>query len=119
MSGMMFGAILGGVLGVLFAPAPGEKTRKKLKEVGEDLSEKGHKALDEAKEVVEEVKVATTPLIEELEKNVAPVLKKAKAQGKDVQIEVLEKVEQLVDEVGDTADDAGKNMRKFFKGVKK
>ena len=119
MSGVMFGTILGGIIGVLFAPAPGEKTRKKLKEVSEDLSEKGNKVLDEAKEVVEDVKVAASPLVAELEKNMAPVLKKAKAQGKDVQFQVLEKVEQLVDEAEDVAEDAGKNMKKFFRGVKK
>jgi gas vesicle protein len=119
MSGVMFGTLLGGIVGLLFAPAPGTKTRKKLKEVSEDLSEKGNKALEEAKEVVEDVKTAAAPLVEELEKNMAPVLKKAKAQGKDVQFQVLEKVEQLVDEVEDTAEDAGKSMKKFFKGVKK
>lgn len=119
MSGAVLGALLGATLGVLFAPAPGEKTRKKLKEVGEDLSVRGQEALEKAEVLVEDVKLAAAPLMDELEKNVAPVLKKAKESGKDVQFQVLERIEQLVDEAEDVADDAAKKAKKMFKNVKK
>lgn len=36
--GAFFGALIGTVLGILYAPLPGEKSRKKLKEVSEDLA---------------------------------------------------------------------------------
>jgi gas vesicle protein len=36
LEGLLLGAVLGGVLGVLFAPQSGEKTRQWLKEVKED-----------------------------------------------------------------------------------
>lgn len=119
MSGAMFGALFGAVLGVLFAPAPGEKTRKKLKEVGEDLTEKGQKALSEVSEIAKDVKVVAEPLVEEVEKTIAPALKKARASGKDVQFQVLEKIEQLVDEAGDMTEDIEKGAKKFFKGTKR
>lgn len=118
-SGLVFGAIVGATLGVLFAPQEGEKTRKKLKEVSGDLSEKGKKLANEAELLIEDAKIVAAPLIKELEKNVAPLLKKAQASGKEVQIEVLEKIEQLVDEVEDAAEGVGKRTKKMFKGVKK
>ncbi|MBT6401056.1 YtxH domain-containing protein [candidate division WWE3 bacterium] len=119
MSGAVLGALVGAALGVLFAPAPGEKTRKKLKDVSEDLSVKGHEVLEKAEVIVDEVKMAAAPLMDELEKNMAPVLKKAKASGKDVQFQVLEKIEQLVDEAEDVADDASKRAKQMFKNTKK
>ena len=98
MSGVMWGAIIGGVLGVLYAPEKGEETRKKLKEVADDVNEKGKFVAEEAKVIAEEVKAVSQPLIAELEKNVKPVLEKAQKSGKEVQVEVMEKIEQLVSE---------------------
>ena len=69
MSGALIGALVGTALGVLFAPDTGEKTRKKLKVVGDDLSVKGKVTLDKVEGIAEEVRVAAAPLIEEIERN--------------------------------------------------
>ncbi len=98
-NGLVLGALAGAVLGLLYAPVPGEKTRKKVKKATEALSEKGQEVWEEASEWVDEAKTTAGPLIKELEKNLAPVLKKARASGKDVQFQVLETIERLVEEV--------------------
>ena len=117
--GAIFGAVIGGILGILYAPDRGEETRKKLKVVADDLTVKGKIVIDEAQDITEDVKEATAPLLAELERNIRPVLKKAKDSGKDVQFEVLEKIEQIVDEVEDGADGITKKAKKMFKGIKK
>lgn len=48
----IFGAVVGGILGLLFAPAPGEETRKKLRQMH-----------DENEELIENTKVKTESLI--------------------------------------------------------
>lgn len=114
MSGVMWGALIGAALGVLYAPEPGEKTRKKLQKVSEDVKEKGQKLYAESKDLAEDVKVAAQPLLEELEKTVGPVLEKAKGSGKEVQLEVMEKIEQLVEDASDS-----QTVRKYFKNSNK
>src|SRR3972149_586047 len=44
--GAFLGALVGAVLGVLFAPESGEKTRKKLKDKSGELVEKGLEAVE-------------------------------------------------------------------------
>ena len=43
--GLITGAIIGFVLGILFAPAPGSETRKILGEKGKELLQKGKELL--------------------------------------------------------------------------
>jgi len=52
----IFGTILGGILGILFAPKPGKETRAELKEKAEDIKEKAGEVKEEVKETVEEMK---------------------------------------------------------------
>ena len=58
------GAIVGGVLGILFAPKSGKETRKELKEKLDDLIEKA-KDIDVA-EVKEKLVAKTQEIIEDL-----------------------------------------------------
>ncbi len=113
MSGLVWGALIGAALGVLYAPDSGDKTRKKLQKVSEDVKEKGQKLYDDAQVLAEDVKVAAKPLLEELERTVAPVLEKAMDSGKEVQQEVMEKIEQLVEDASDS-----KTVKKYFKNLK-
>lgn len=58
------GALVGGALGVLFAPKSGKETRKELKEKAEELIEKA-KELD-MKEVKDKIVDKTNEIIEEI-----------------------------------------------------
>lgn len=68
----VLGGIIGAALGIMFAPASGKETRKKLKDIGEDLEEKiedlGAEVKTKTKNIVHEGKekiVATAERFEE------------------------------------------------------
>ncbi len=50
----LLGATVGIILGVLFAPAEGKETRKKLAKYIEELEKKGEDLLDESKKFIED-----------------------------------------------------------------
>lgn len=119
MSGVFWGTLIGGVLGVLYAPDSGKETRKKLKNTADKVSEKGHKALDETMVLVEDVKVASEPLVSELEKKLKPILHQAKGASKEVQVELMEKIEELIKDAADASDKTSKTMKKFLEDKNK
>lgn len=49
-TGLLLGGIIGAVLGLLFAPQPGEKTREQLREKADELVSLGKSAWEEGKE---------------------------------------------------------------------
>ena len=51
----LLGGIIGACLGILFAPASGKETRKKINVVLKDLGEKAEELFEEGKEKVQEV----------------------------------------------------------------
>ena len=62
-SGVVLGAAIGGILGVLFAPESGEDTRKKL-------AKKGKKALKDLKEEANEARKKLEPKIAAVKREV-------------------------------------------------
>ena len=65
LAGVIIGAVIGVLGGVLFAPAPGKETREKIVEKGLEVKEK---TLQSAKEHTEAVTESSRELIEDLRK---------------------------------------------------
>lgn len=59
--GLILGALVGSIAGLLFAPQSGEETRKKLKQ----LKEENQDLIDETKETTEKLIAKTKKSIEE------------------------------------------------------
>lgn len=127
--GAMWGALAGALLGMLYAPEKGDDAREKLKAAFDDAEEQGKKlgskirgelgdVTKDITKATKEITEAAKPFIAELEENVRPVLDRARKSSEDVQLQVMEKIEQLVEDASSGYDD-GKNMKKFFKGSKK
>lgn len=135
--GFFWGAVIGGVLGVLFAPEKGEGTRKKIKETAKDYEEKGKEALESAAQELEKAKIK----YEEAAKKVEPVIEKAKEKIEEIKVksepyveiakekasEIKEFIKENKDPVVDTFEDLanevldeGKLIKKrYFKGTRK
>ena len=135
--GFFWGAVIGGILGVLFAPEKGEDTRKKIKETAKDYEGKGKETLKKAEQELEKAKIK----YEEAAKKVGPVIEKAKEKIEEVKVksepyvefakekasEVKEFIQENKDPVEDTLEDLaneildeGKLIKKrYFKGTRK
>lgn len=120
-----FGALVGGTLGVLFAPKSGKETRKELKEKLNDLIEKAkeidvdeikEKIVNKAQEIMDEVKeldkekvkdiaqrkmallkVKCEELVELAKEKGTPVVEKATKEVKKKTLNVLKEVEKKLD----------------------
>jgi len=58
--GFIFGAIAGAVIGLLYAPSPGEETRKKIKKIHDDNED----VIDDTKEKIDDLITKTRDSIE-------------------------------------------------------
>jgi gas vesicle protein len=61
----LLGLTVGAILGILFAPAEGKETRKKIAKYLEELEEKGEEYLEKGKEFVEEGAEKVKKFVEE------------------------------------------------------
>ena len=52
--GLLVGAAVGAVVGLLLAPAPGEETRRRIREAAGKLGDEGRKKVDEARHYADE-----------------------------------------------------------------
>ncbi|MEP7168146.1 MAG: YtxH domain-containing protein [Bacteroidota bacterium] len=63
---LLLGAAAGAVLGVLFAPDAGEKTRKKVKRWAEDMEDELSSVYEEGKETLNDLKSKTRSKVDEV-----------------------------------------------------
>jgi len=103
-AGAAIGAVLGTVLGLLFAPASGEESRKNVVRAATNTKRFVEEKVDDVQDFYEDVKEDTTDFIHQVEKKAAPIKRQASRYASDA-----------LDTIEDSARDAKK---KFFKGVK-
>lgn len=117
--GFLWGAVIGGILGVLFAPDNGENTRKKIKKTAKEYEGKGKEALEKAKIEMEKAKEK----YEELRMKAEPVVEKAKESIVNIKEVVEEKKDPLLNNLEnfaeDIEDEAKKLKKRYFSGVRK
>ena len=58
LEGIIIGAIVGGIAGVLFAPSPGTETRKKLKNMAAENADLVDTAKDQTEDLIDKTKDA-------------------------------------------------------------
>lgn len=83
------GAVVGGILGILFAPRKGKETREKLSEDADKLKDAVDKAAKEGAEKYKEVKAKAEPVVEKVKKEAKPYVDSLK-KGLDGEKEDLE-----------------------------
>ncbi len=75
LSGLVIGATVGALAGLLFAPASGDETREKLTEktkaLSDDLNDKFESLKETVTEVLEDVKKTGTEVLEDVKKATA------------------------------------------------
>ena len=89
LDGLFFGGVLGGVLGLLFAPHTGSETRNNLKTKVDEFSENSDKVVGELKETSDKVLSQTKKVVETGLDNLSLAVAEAKkaAQAKKEELE--------------------------------
>ncbi len=107
--GLLVGALLGGGLGLLFAPSKGEEMRKKLKKKSEEVKEK-------VDEIYEDLKEASEPLMEAAEE-FEPLV----SQASEVISQVVKAAPTVSEEIKDKltviSGSLNSTKKRFFKNV--
>ncbi len=110
--GFFWGAAIGALLGVIFAPDKGEETRKKIKKVAKEYEQKGEETLEKAKEKYSEIKEKAEPFVEKAKEGIDVVKTKIE--------ENKEPLKNKIEEIADNIEEGIRNSRKrYFRGVKK
>lgn len=120
MVGVMLGAVVGGVLGILFAPQEGKKTREKLRTTLIEDKEKAAELAEQISGRLAEAKEKAQPFIDEIKEKIDPVMEKVGEVSAPVRKEVANYIDTIRGEITDSEEAAlDKIKKKFFRGVKK
>ncbi|OGC70335.1 hypothetical protein A2415_05165 [candidate division WWE3 bacterium RIFOXYC1_FULL_39_7] len=105
LTGVLFGAAVGAVLGMLLAPKSGKETQQDLKEKSEDLVKRGKEKASQIREQVE-------PVVNEIREKSGPALEKGKVLVADLRT----KMEDLKNNMENEMDfPESKPKKNFFK----
>jgi gas vesicle protein len=104
-AGFILGALVGAGAAFLFAPAPGEETRERLRERGIELRERAEVLSDEARRRAEELSERGRELLEERIARLEALVEEAIVEGKKAAEETQQELRaRLEAEKADTAD---------------
>jgi gas vesicle protein len=117
--GVFWGTVIGGVLGVLFAPERGEETRKKLKKLTREYRERSGDAFVAAKDEAAKAKVK----YQQYKQKADPYIEAAKEKISEIEKTIEREKGPTMDKIQDFAetleDEAKKIKKRYFKGVRK
>jgi len=117
--GMTWGVVIGGVLGIIFAPDKGEETRKKLKKLAYEYKGKGEDALLVVKDEAEKAGVKYRQYKEKAD----PYIESAREKISEIEKTIEKEKGPVMDKIQDFAetleDEAKKIKKKYFKNVRK
>lgn len=123
------GAIVGAVLGVLFAPKSGKETRQDIvnkfeesKDVAADYAEKakvkGEEMQHAAEEATENIKITLSKTANDLKDQLHSASEEIRKEAQDLKAEVADSAETIADEAQDAAKNAADDIKDAADDVK-
>lgn len=76
----LLGLTIGAIVGILFAPAEGKETRKKIAKYLEDLEQKGEDILEKGKEFIEDETAKAKKFIDDTKEKIIKKFQKEENQ---------------------------------------
>lgn len=92
--GFFFGAVLGGVVGLLFAPQSGEETRDQLRQKSIELSEQASERAEEARAKAEKILAEAREKIDQVSKELQTRTQELQTRVQELQTQVEEMSEE-------------------------
>ena len=85
-NGVLFGALVGTIAGILVAPDAGKNTQKKLKVVSKKAKKDVDPILEDLKPIIEKMAVASEPVRKEMTDAISQLIENPKENGKEEKI---------------------------------
>lgn len=99
-AGFLLGTFVGAVLAFLFAPAPGEETREKLREKGIELRQRAEELSTEAEERARELREKSEDMVEGKKTRFREAIEEGKKAAERKKEELLREIEELEPQEG-------------------
>ncbi|MEA3407850.1 MAG: YtxH domain-containing protein [Chloroflexota bacterium] len=99
-AGFLLGAFVGAVLAFLFAPAPGEETREKLREKGIELRQRAEEWSSEAEQRARELQEKGKSALEQQKTRFREAVEEGKKAAERKKEELLREIEELEGDEG-------------------